>query len=151
MKILFSNKGFTLIELMIVIVMMSILLMIAIPSYQHFIRKSWASKAEQAVQDIALQLDRHKARNFNYQGFNYTENEIIQVAKQKYDLSIVDGDDVSKKLTDQGAIGRNWVIKASTDDVRNYKFLMTSTGIKCKNLDATELSFSNCGAGSESW
>lgn len=148
MKLSFSYKGFTLIELMTVIVIMSILMMIGIPSYQYFMRKSWASKAEQAVQDIAMQLDRYKSRNFNYQGFSYTSNETINVATQKYTLSIVDGD-IEKPLTDSTSNGRNWVIKADSSDIKNYSFLMTSTGIKCKNK--TPFDYKDCGTGSEAW
>ncbi len=149
MKLSFSYKGFTLIELMTVVVIMSILMMIAIPSYQYFMRKSWASKAQQAVQDISMQLDRYKSRNFNYQGFSYTSNETIDVVTQKYTLSVVDGDDTSKLLTDSSSNGRNWVIKADSLDNQNYSFLMTSTGLKCKNI--TPFPYTDCGEGSENW
>ena len=40
-----SQIGFTLIELMIVVVIVAILMGIAIPSYQHYVRKNVAAQA----------------------------------------------------------------------------------------------------------
>lgn len=45
--------GFTLIELMIVVVIASILLTIAIPSYRHYIQQSRRTEAKTALLDLA--------------------------------------------------------------------------------------------------
>ena len=52
------NAGFTLVELMIVVVIGSILLTIAIPAYTSQIRKSRRSEARTAVLDLAAREER---------------------------------------------------------------------------------------------
>ena len=66
------NKGFTLVELMIVVVIIAIFAAIAIPSYQQFVRRAIASHAEQEMQRLATLLERHKSRNLNYRNFETT-------------------------------------------------------------------------------
>jgi len=53
------SDGFTLIELMITIVVASILLAIAVPSYQTQIRKSRRTEARTAVLDLATRQERY--------------------------------------------------------------------------------------------
>ncbi|MFU8926218.1 type IV pilin protein [Acinetobacter puyangensis] len=64
------KNGFTLVELMVVVVIVAIFAAIAIPSYQAYIRKANLATAQQEMQRIAEQLSRHKARNFSYKGFD---------------------------------------------------------------------------------
>lgn len=63
------QRGFTLIELMIVVVIVAIFAAIAIPSYQAYTRKAIAAKAQQEIQLLAEQLERHKGKNFSYLKF----------------------------------------------------------------------------------
>src|SRR5690606_31427692 len=65
-----NKKGFTLIELMVVIVIVAILAAIAIPSYQQYIRRSHLAQVQQEMLKLSEQLERHKAKNFSYKGFN---------------------------------------------------------------------------------
>jgi type IV pilus assembly protein PilE len=50
------NKGFTLIELMIVVAIIAILAAIAYPSYQEYVRKTKRIEMQAAMQDVAVQL-----------------------------------------------------------------------------------------------
>lgn len=149
-----KSRGFTLIELMIVVVLVAILAAIALPSYQEYGRRSRASQAEQEMQRLAVLLDRWKARNFNYKGFSTASTIVASTTSYPYTVTIVDPDASNVALTDNSAVGRNWAIKATTADDRNYNYLLTSTGTRCKNKTQSNVSYTGCGTeaqGSESW
>ena len=61
-----KQRGFTLIELMVVAAIIAILASIAIPSYLNQTRKSRRSGAEAAIQQIALREERYRADNPSY-------------------------------------------------------------------------------------
>ena len=170
-----QSKGFTLIELMVVVVIVAVFTAIAIPSYQQYARRADASMVQQEMQKIAEQLERHKAKNFTYRGFDpayiygatgpMTSIILPQGATGtaiKYTITIRDADDSTKLLTAVDGSsppkptvrGRNWAMKAETSDVKNYNFLMTSSGMKCKNKTKANVSYTGCGsiaAGREEW
>lgn len=62
------NKGFTLIELMIVVAIIAILAAIAYPSYQEYVRKTKRIEMQAAMQDVAAQLQKYKIANFKVIG-----------------------------------------------------------------------------------
>jgi type IV pilus assembly protein PilE len=53
------HSGFTLVELMIVVVVASILIAIAVPSYQYEVQKSRRTDARNAILDIAAREERY--------------------------------------------------------------------------------------------
>lgn len=61
-------KGFTLIELMIVVAIIAILAAIAYPSYQEHIRHTKRVEMQSTMQDIATQIQRYKIANFKVTG-----------------------------------------------------------------------------------
>ncbi len=153
------NQGFTLIELMVVVVVIAILAAITIPSYQHFVRRGIAAQAQQEIQKLAEQLERHKARNFSYRGFNadylytgvtgFTSSSQTLILNPTYTLTIVDSMTGNPLLTSSTATGRGWAIRALSSDGKNYSFLLTSTGLNCKNKTAANVSYTGCGVGQE--
>lgn len=64
MKTKFS--GFTLIELMIVVVIVGVLAMIALPAYQDYVRKSRRAEAIALMLDLQLNEEKFRANNPNY-------------------------------------------------------------------------------------
>ncbi len=60
------QKGFTLIELMIVAVIVAILAAIALPSYEGTMRKNRRVDAQAALMDLSLEMERHFSVNNTY-------------------------------------------------------------------------------------
>ncbi|WP_313033770.1 type IV pilin protein [Acinetobacter sp.] len=59
-------KGFTLIELMIVVAIIAIIAMVAYPSYQESVRKTKRTDAQASMLQIAGHLQRYKIANFTF-------------------------------------------------------------------------------------
>lgn len=144
-----KKNGFTLIELMVVVVIVAIFAAIAIPSYQAYVRRAEASKAQQEMHKIAASLERHKARNFSYKGFDLSAQTIS--TPRTYSFELKDAADTSKLLTATDASGRSWVLKATTTDAKNFNYLLTSSGVRCKNTTAVNVTYTGCGTGGEAW
>lgn len=84
-----KRSGFSLLELIIVVLISAILLLIAVPSYQSYIRKSRRIDGIQAIQAIRLIEEKYRASNPQYGTL-----EQIAGAEQStggyYNLSVTD-------------------------------------------------------------
>lgn len=61
-----AQRGFTLLELMVVVAIVAILAALAISSYSSYIRKARRADALQRIQQIALAQERFRAENPGY-------------------------------------------------------------------------------------
>lgn len=91
-----KKQGFTLIELMVVVVVVAILAAIALPSYAQYIRKNYEKLALQKMGDIALKLEKEKTRNFSYENFiPNADDNIVKKGKSSgviiYNISVEHG------------------------------------------------------------
>lgn len=75
-----GNRGFTLVELLVVMVVASILMMVAIPSYRQSVIKARRADARIALNDVAQRLERC-----------YTQFGAYDAA----DCGVADGDEIA--------------------------------------------------------
>ena len=131
-----KSQGFTLIELMVVVVIVAILAAIALPAYQQYVRRGDLSIAKQESLRIEGELERFKSKNFSYKGFdptfiystyNKTTGKLYlpagsTSANAKYLLTLIDLDSKQplsvakdadgKETTDSQSVrGLNWAMK----------------------------------------
>ena len=128
-------NGFTLIELMIVVVVIAVLAAIAYPSYASYMERKDLSIAKQEALRIASELERFKAKNFSYKGFDPTfiypdydnTTGVLSLpvgstsGNAKYLLTLVDASagkpltiiksDDEETATSQSVKGLGWAIK----------------------------------------
>jgi type IV pilus assembly protein PilE len=83
MKDKISKKGFTLVELMIVIAVVAILVALAIPSYTAYIRKANRGEAQQLLMNWANNQEIWRANNPAYAG----TGDIAAPTHDKYNFS----------------------------------------------------------------
>jgi type IV pilus assembly protein PilE len=67
-KTILLAKGYTLIELMVVVAIIGIVGSIAYPSYQGYACDTYKAQAVADLRVCALQMDRHYSNNFAYTG-----------------------------------------------------------------------------------
>tara|TARA_B100001250_G_scaffold154809_1_gene132999 strand:+ start:5936 stop:6340 length:405 start_codon:yes stop_codon:yes gene_type:complete len=60
------SAGFTLIELMIVVVIVGILAAVAYPSYQEYVRSTREAEAKGLIMEYASSLEAFRSKNFAY-------------------------------------------------------------------------------------
>ena len=93
-----NAKGFTLIELMIVVAVVAILAAVVLPSYREYIRKGRRAEAMQAVGEVRLALERWRAENPSYLGCGATCTSVT-TATTFYTINLSGEDPISYTLT----------------------------------------------------
>ena len=120
-----AQRGFTLLELMIVVAVVAILAAIALPMYSGYVRKANRADAMQRIQQIALAQERFRAENPGY----------------TTDWSKLHGD---PDLTDATGVGAayDWP-NVSTSAGPPASFTITATAVDSQAKD--KVGSTNCG------
>ena len=180
-KISKQASGFTLIELMVVVMIVAILVAIAIPSYRQYVVRNAESQAQARMQQLEIELHRWRASALTFKGFTprkhasngdvsyaYDDaptNQTVYVpdgstvTDYRYKITLVDmstGNSLVPANNTFSTAGNSWRMFAepseSLKDSGAVVVMTSSQGVKCKSKDRTITKAStDCGTAQEIW
>ena len=124
MNVYARNRGFTLVELLIVMVIASVLAMIAVPSYQASVIKSRRADGRVVLNDTAQRLERC------YTQFGAYDAD---------DCPIADGEEI---LSQEGY----YLVTVAVDDAATYTLTAAPQGPQEEDGDCGSFAVTNTGA-----
>lgn len=127
-----SNRGFTLIEIMIVIAIIGIVLTISIPSYNEYVKKGRRAEVVSLLSEQAQSLERFYTKNNVYTGITG-----LSAGNDFYTLT--------PTITDQTFLltaARKTGTGMATDKCGD--FTLTNTGVRSMNNATTGLTTKDC-------
>lgn len=146
-----NNKGFTLIEVMVVTALIGIMSAYAVTSYSKYASEQKTNLAKTKMQELQIDLQNYKLTNLTYKGFA-TESINVYLgdnAKLVYTISLVDSKD--NKALSSTSSGKEWAMIATPKTSTDKWLMVNSNGKRCmggENLTATT---TTCPKGSETW
>lgn len=176
-----KQSGFTLIELMIVIMIVSILAAVALPSYRQYVVRSAESQVQVRMKKLEIELNRWRATALTYKGFqprqvsntgaitghsyDMPDNMTIyepagsDATNYRYKITLVDGSTnttLAPTLAVYSTAGSSWRMLAEPNTTGITKgahiMMVSSTGTECKSKDRDiTITDTDCGTGEESW
>jgi len=85
---LYNARGFTLIELMVVVLIIGILTLIALPNYQRHLTDTRRESAQSCLLELAQFAERHYTTNMSYEGLVLPTTSCVINLSDFYTFSI---------------------------------------------------------------
>lgn len=127
------SRGFTLIELMIVVAIIGILAAIAYPSYQQYTERTRRVDAQGALMGLASAMERHYSTNNSYEGAAaegadtgapeiYAAESPLDGGTKFYDLRIesANANSYTLKATPKGGQAGNGILELDSTGARRW-------------------------------
>jgi type IV pilus assembly protein PilE len=114
MQTVTRQKGFTLIEVMIVVAIVGILAAIGFPSYQSYVEKTRRGQAQADLLELVQFLERRYSNRFDYRKTGGGDPDL------PFDISPREGDPVAYDISFVGTVTTNtYTLQAAPRDVQS--------------------------------
>ena len=145
-----NDRGFTLIEMMIVVAIIGVLAAIAYPSYQNYVIKTKRIDMMSEMQNIASEIESRKLAQGSYSAISIAVKTDFAIAyprqgTQLYNVTI----DPSVLTPPDNTLTDKWIItatpKANSQVINDGTLTLNYQGIKCRGTGINK----KCGSGNE--
>lgn len=133
----FNQKGFTLLELMIVVAIIGIIASIALPSYTDYVKKGRVAEATSTLADIRIKMEQYYQDNRTYAGSEAGAGPCANINAQFFNISCGTPTASAYTLTASG-----------TGDMSAFEFTVNQNNAKTSKYDG--VSAAGCWAMSKS-